>query len=36
MIAAAGLFRALQGEHAAPDMTATASLPIPGIFSGKF
>ncbi len=36
MIAAAGLFRALQGERAAPDMTATASLPIPGIFSGKF
>lgn len=36
MIAAAGLFRALQGEEAAPEMTATASLPIPGIFSASF
>ena len=36
MIAAAGLFRAMNGEHADPAMTATASLPIPGIFSGKF
>lgn len=36
MIAAAGLFRAMNGEQADPAMTATASLPIPGIFSGKF
>jgi N6-L-threonylcarbamoyladenine synthase len=32
MIAAAGLFRFAQGEIGAPDFTATASLPIPGIF----
>jgi N6-L-threonylcarbamoyladenine synthase len=32
MIAAAGLFRVLRGEHAEPTMTATASLPIPGMF----
>ncbi len=32
MIAAAGLFRFAQGERAAPTLTATASLPIPGLF----
>lgn len=32
MIAAAGVFRWQRGEVAAPTMTATASLPIPGIF----
>jgi len=31
MIAAAGIFRLQRGEFAAPDMTATASLPIPGM-----
>lgn len=32
MIAAAGLFRALRGDRAEPTMTATASLPLPGMF----
>ncbi len=32
MIAAAGLFRLGRGEVGAPDFSATASLPIPGIF----
>ena len=32
MIAAAGLFRAVRGERADPTLTATASLPIPGLF----
>jgi N6-L-threonylcarbamoyladenine synthase len=31
MIAAAGLFRFQRGEFAAPELTATASLPIPGM-----
>ncbi len=31
MIAAAGIFRLCKGEIAAPDMTATASLPLPGL-----
>jgi N6-L-threonylcarbamoyladenine synthase len=33
MIAAAGLFRAMQGERADPSLTAQASLPIPGLVS---
>lgn len=33
MIAAAGLFRAMQGERADPSFTAQASLPIPGLVS---
>ncbi|MCA0375062.1 MAG: tRNA (adenosine(37)-N6)-threonylcarbamoyltransferase complex transferase subunit TsaD [Gemmatimonadetes bacterium] len=32
MIAAAGLFRLAQGDVAPPTLTATASLPLPGIF----
>lgn len=32
MIAAAGLFRLSRGDLAAPELSATASLPIPGIF----
>lgn len=32
MIAAAGIFRFARGEFAAPELTATASLPIPGMF----
>jgi N6-L-threonylcarbamoyladenine synthase len=32
MIAAAGLYRLHRREFADPSMTATASLPIPGIF----
>lgn len=31
MIAAAGIFRLARGEFGAPDLTATASLPLPGL-----
>jgi N6-L-threonylcarbamoyladenine synthase len=35
MIAAAGLFRASQGERGDPTFTAVASLPLPGLVANR-
>jgi N6-L-threonylcarbamoyladenine synthase len=35
MIARAGLFRLARGETAGPDLTATATAPLPGLKAGR-